>query len=266
VVAAFVKTQNQLPSTCRDSTIAAPQQVSLGFFPFRVPRFLLDRLWSLRHTRPMSDESKGDLPPKLRFDNRSYGAVSREPKGHLPRLLRHHYQGHAVVFWTFTLAGHARGWLTAALHGTFRELLLHAAAREHLFCPAYCLMPDHLHLVWMGLRRESDQLNAVRFLRRHLTPALGPDRKWQHQAHDHVLREDERRRDAFARTCFYVLANPVRARLVERERDWPYLGAVVPGYPDLQPLAENFWKTFWKLYAQAREAEPSPPAKPPLSP
>jgi len=134
-------------------------------------------------------------------------------KGKLPRLEKHHYQGHAVIFWTNTLDERARGWLTPAFHATFRELMLHAAAREHLFCPAYCLMPDHLHLLWMGLRRESDQLNAMKFLRTHLEPALGGGREWQHQPHDHVLREEERQRNAFARFCFYTLANPVRAGL-----------------------------------------------------
>ena len=112
-------------------------------------------------------------------------------KGKLPRLEKHHYQGHAVIFWTNTLDERARGWLTPAFHATFRELMLHAAAREHLFCPAYCLMPDHLHLLWMGLRRESDQLNAMKFLRTHLEPALGGGREWQHQPYDYVLREEE---------------------------------------------------------------------------
>jgi REP element-mobilizing transposase RayT len=144
--------------------------------------------------------------------------------------------------------------------------MLHAAARERLYCPAYCLMPDHLHLVWMGLRRESNQLNAMKFLRTRLEPGLGEDRRWQHQPHDHVLREEERQRNAFAKTCFYVLANPVRAGLVQREQDWPFLGAVVPGYPTLHPLLEGFWERFWKLYVREREAEPPPPPVPPLSP
>jgi len=66
------------------------------------------------------------------------------------------------------------------------------------------MMPDHLHLVWMGLRRESDQLNAMKFLRAHLESALGRSRRWQHQPHDRVLREPQRQRNAFARACFYV--------------------------------------------------------------
>jgi REP element-mobilizing transposase RayT len=186
-------------------------------------------------------------------------------KGKLPRLGRHHYQGHAVVFWTNTLEERARGWLTLAFQATFRELMLHAAAREQLFCPAYCLMPDHLHLIWMGLRRESDQLNAMKFLRTHLEPTLGGGREWQHQPHDHVLREEERGRNAFASFCFYTLANPVRDELVRKESDWPYSGAIIPGYPSVHPLADGFWELFWKLYVNEREAEPPPPTVPPLS-
>jgi len=176
--------------------------------------------------------------------------------------VRHHYQGHAVVFWTNTLEARARGWLTPAFHTAFREVMLHAAAREWLCCPVYCLMPDHLHLVWMGLRRESDQLNAMKFLRTHLEPALGGSRQWQHQPHDRVLREKQRQRNAFAKACFYVLANPVRANLVDREQEWPYIGSVVPGYPTLHPLHADFWELFWKLYTNTQTPEPHPPLHP----
>ena len=117
----------------------------------------------------------------------------------------------------------ARDWLTPAFHAVFHKLMPHAATRERLLCTAYCLMPDHLHLLWMGLRRESDQFNAMKFLRTQLEPALGNGREWQHQPHDHVLLEEERRRNAFARFCFYTLANPVRAGLVTREHDWSCL-------------------------------------------
>jgi REP element-mobilizing transposase RayT len=181
-----------------------------------------------------------------------------ERKDNLPRLERISYQGHATVFWTNTLEERARGWLTPTFHAVFRETMLHAAAREHLFCPAYCLMPDHLHLLWMGMQRDSDQLNAMKFFRAQLLSALGNGRQWQHQPHDHVLREQEREQNAFATFCYYMLANPVRAELVERETDWPYSGAVVPGYPTLHPLREGYWELFWKLYSRAREAEPPP--------
>jgi putative transposase len=103
--------------------------------------------------------------------------------------------------WTLTLFDRQRGWLTPALHHQFRELLLHTAVREGLACPVYCLMPDHLHLVWMGLRRDSDQLNGLSILRPHLKPLLKPA-ALQPQAQDNVLREEEPKRNAFARVCF----------------------------------------------------------------
>ena len=170
---------------------------------------------------------------------------------YLPRLSREHYQGVTVVHWTMPVAHRGTGWLNELFHARFRELMLHAAVREGLFCPTYCLMPDHIHLLWMGLHRDSDQRNGMKFLREHLGAALHPHR-FQHQAHDHVLREEERRRGAFAKICFYILANPVRAELIKEPERWPFCGAILPGYPDLHPFEEDFWPKFWKLYIAAR--------------
>ena len=82
--------------------------------------------------------------------------MNSKQKGKLPRLQREFYRGYAVVFWTLTLKHRAQGWLSVSFHARFRELMHHTAARSHLLCPVYCLMPDHLHLVWMGLRQQSD--------------------------------------------------------------------------------------------------------------
>jgi len=167
------------------------------------------------------------------------------------------------VQWTLTLEGRATGWLDAPFHQQFRELLLHAAAREALFCPVYVLMPDHLHLLWMGLRAGSDQRNAMKFLRKHLAAQLARrsptsvEFALQKQAHDSVLREKERWRGAFEKSCFYLLDNPCRKKLVTHPRDWPHLGAVVPGHPFLHPLAEDFWELFWKIYMAKREPMPA---------
>lgn len=168
-------------------------------------------------------------------------------KSKLPRLPREWYQGRAVVFWTHTFENRATGWLSESFHTRFREVLLHACARYELACPIYVLMPDHWHLVWMGLRDESDQHNATRLLRKHLQRHVGRA-KLQDRAHDHVLREEERKRGAFMATCQYVCENPVRAHLVATWREWKYFGAMVPGYPDFDPRTDDFWDDFWKIY------------------
>lgn len=196
---------------------------------------------------------------------------------HLARLERSHYQAFAAVHWTMRVEPATPGWLDDRFHYEFREVLLHACVREKLACPTYCLMPDHLHLMFLGLAVTSDQLNAIRFLRLHINRLLTgeplqkfaalsraqPPGKWklQPQAHDHVLREEERKQGAFASVCFYILANPVRAKLVEKETDWRFGGAIVPGYPDLHPLHEDYWELFWKLYYKQREPIPTKPPK-----
>jgi putative transposase len=168
-----------------------------------------------------------------------------------------------VVHWTLPIAHRGSGWLDERFHAAFRELMLHTAAREGLFCPTYCLMPDHLHLVWMGLRLDSDQLNGMAFLRTHLKSRLAAQ-KFQHQPHDHVLKEEERKRSAFAKVFFYIIDNARVAELVEHPKDWQFAGAVVPGYPTLRPLEDDFWPKFWKLYAQARHPDAGKITRPPI--
>ena len=125
--------------------------------------------------------------------------------------------------------------------------MLHVATREHLLCPIYTLMPDHLHLIWIGCCTGSDQRAASKFLRKHFAPRIAP-LEFQHQPHDHVLREDERERVAFSLTCDYIAQNPVRKVLVVQPGEWPFTGCVVPGYPDLYPWSEGFWEIFWRVF------------------
>ncbi len=148
---------------------------------------------------------------------------SRDPLNRafsLPRLPREYYQADAMVHWTQTTFDRKQGWLKPELHHQFRELMFPAAAREGLVCPIYCLMPDYLHLVWMGLRQDTDQINGMTFLRTHLEPALKPS-KFQPQPQDTVRREQECKHNAFAKVCFYIAANPGRAALMKETETWP---------------------------------------------
>ena len=52
-----------------------------------------------------------------------------------------------------------------------------------------------------------------------------------------------------------------RAGLVGDAAQWKFAGTVVPGYPDLHPLQEDYWELFWKLYYQQREPVPTEPLK-----
>jgi putative transposase len=89
---------------------------------------------------------------------------------------------------------------------------------------AYCLMPDHLHLV-AGPR--SDGASVLTFLARFMGKSTNASwrfgwsgKLWQKRGHDHVLRLAERLDEVYA----YILANPVRAGLVEEPDDWRWAG------------------------------------------
>ncbi len=171
---------------------------------------------------------------------------------HLPRLAPDRYRGFAFIHWSMSIDDRATGWLTPDFHNAFRAHLHHASACYHLICPMYCLMPDHIHLLWVGLRLASDQTLAVRRLRRGLNEEFNP-LQFQKQAFDRVLREEERERGAFQSVAFYILANPVRAGLVERTEEYPYSGAVIEGFPEVNIHDEGYWEFFWRCYAEQRE-------------
>ncbi len=56
---------------------------------------------------------------------------------YLPRLAPEAYRADAVVHWNLTVFDRSTGWLNDAFQARFRELMLHVAARENLFCPIY---------------------------------------------------------------------------------------------------------------------------------
>ncbi len=168
-------------------------------------------------------------------------------RAHLPRLPAEYYRGRAFVHWTMTVDHRETGWLTPGLFGAFRLTLLHVLARHGLACPAYCLMPDHLQLVGAGLHDASDQRLACAFFRRHFSRLLSP-RRLQWQPYDHVLRAQERTAEALTAVTRYILENPVRAGLCEDWREYPFSGALIAGFPDLDLRRENFWRIFRQAY------------------
>jgi putative transposase len=174
-------------------------------------------------------------------------------KRNLPRLAPEWYRGRAWVFWTHTIDHRASGWLDERFHWEFREALCHAQSRQNLACPIYVLMPDHIHLIWIGGRDSSDQLLATRFLRKELNRLLQP-LTLQKQPHDHVLREEERKKSAFDGIWSYIANNPERADLVKGWREYSYLGSLIPGYAGLDPRDKDFFEGFWKAFALFSEA------------
>ena len=105
------------------------------------------------------------------------------------------------------------------------DALRKAQQEELVLSLAWVVMPDHLH--WLIELKDSTLTFLMARTKSRITFALnrsigrdGP--LWQHGFHDRAIRREEDLQ-AVAR---YIVANPLRARLVERIGDYPLWDAV----------------------------------------
>jgi len=103
------------------------------------------------------------------------------------------------------------------------EVLKKARERNSYKIYAYCLMPDHLHL----LVNPGDSGVAVsRFLQTFKSQTgywykrEHEGNLWQRGFYDHVVRKSE----DLAKIAQYILNNPVRKNLTENADDYPFSG------------------------------------------
>jgi REP element-mobilizing transposase RayT len=177
-------------------------------------------------------------------------------KSYLKRLPPEYYQGKAYVHWSLTIEERKTGWLIPIFYYKFRELLTHTTFRFGLCCPIYCCMPDNIHMLWAGVLQQSDQRKAMRYFRTQANIVLRKlNVSFQRQPYDHVLREEERERSAFEEVAEYIARNPERKMLVPYDgfSQYDYTGCLVPGYPELRPLDEGYWLSFWRIYSHLEQ-------------
>jgi putative transposase len=177
-------------------------------------------------------------------------------RDHLRRLVPEHYRGDAIVHWSLTLRDRKQGWLSLVFLYRFRELLTHTAFRYQLACPIFCLMPDHFHMLWMGLSETSDQSLAMKHFRKTTNESLGRvGYALQDQAYDHVLRDDEKRAAGFRETVEYIARNAERAKLIHADgfASYPFRGCVLPGYPELRSFEQDFWTKLDRIISFLRK-------------
>lgn len=144
----------------------------------------------------------------------------------------------------FNFRGHYRYLITFCTHLrreilsddiVAREILTQfriTASEEHFAIAAYCLMPDHVHLLVEGLTLQSDLRRFVRIGKQlsgySYSKATGGHRLWQEGFHDRSLRRD----DDLRKAAKYIIENPVRAGLAASPQDYKYCGS------DVWPIAD----------------------------
>ena len=145
-------------------------------------------------------------------------------------------------------------------YALYRDLLADQCRKQGLACWAYCLMPNHVHLILVPDREQALGRALGETHRRYSTAINARLRVTGHlfQARFGSAAMDEGHLIAAAR---YVALNPVRARLVERAEDWRWssVGAHLAGRDDslvrVAPLIERCGGRFADLIETAPSAE-----------
>src|SRR6266852_5029399 len=155
-------------------------------------------------------------------------ALEPAQRFHKPiRLAKQHYLGPRAYFLTLCTHDRIPYFRSRRIANWLLEFLQCVAVQQSFTLRAYCLMPDHLHILLRGHAPTSDLLSFVRTFKHkttfHFRTKTGKT-LWQISFFDHVVRTAE----DLSKTAEYILLNPVRAGLVRRPGDYPY-SRIFPG-------------------------------------
>ncbi|MGB7844780.1 MAG: transposase [Candidatus Acidiferrum sp.] len=119
------------------------------------------------------------------------------------------------------------------------------SARKH----AFCLMPDHLHLLAEGAHAHSDLREYIRLFKQHSAFELrkfSRNRLWEKSYYDYVLRPA----DSIESVACYIWWNPVRKHLCAFPREYPFTGSQTIDWMTHSAAASD-WTAPWKVAAPA---------------
>src|SRR5690349_19931186 len=104
------------------------------------------------------------------------------------------YVGMHRYFLTFCTFNRAHVFVNSRSVDLVMQQFLRAGTDEHMSLPAYCFMPDHLHVLAVGRSESSDCLafikRAKQFSGFYYRRAFG-SKLWQRYGFERVLRGDE---------------------------------------------------------------------------
>jgi putative transposase len=151
-------------------------------------------------------------------------ARTRSMRRHPCRLDPDDYRGYRAYSLTICTHSRTRPFTDAA---TVRDVLLQFLRTAiDLRCEilAYCVMPDHIHLIVIVHAPETDLREFVRLAKQRSGYAFAQasgSRLWQQSYFDRTVRDVQE----LPALVEYMIRNPVRARFVEDPVDYPYWGS-----------------------------------------
>ena len=147
------------------------------------------------------------------------------PRGmHRPRPTRLHdfpYVGKYHYSLCFVTNARRRVFESQALANAAIVQIQKTCELELFLVLAYCVMPDHIHLILQGLADTSDLRHCVKLTKQRVEHVARREFDirglWQKGYYERVLRSRHAVEDAVR----YVLENPVRARLATSIGEYP---------------------------------------------
>ncbi len=124
------------------------------------------------------------------------------------------------------------------------------AGRMDVMIDAFCIMPDHVHILAEGKSPVADLVKFVKEWKQgtgYMFRDELPPRFWQRRFHDHVLRRAEDSESV----AWYIWMNPVRKGMVEDPRAYPFSGSFTVEWPKAVACGQS-WVPPWKSAAGTR--------------
>ncbi len=105
------------------------------------------------------------------------------------------------------------------------SMAIRSQDRHYYNLHAFCIMPNHVHvlLTLLDVEKFSDLSDVMRKIKGvsayEINKYLGKEGSvWAKESYDHLVRNDKE----FNRVVDYILDNPVKAGLVDKQEDWPH--------------------------------------------
>jgi putative transposase len=154
------------------------------------------------------------------------------------------YRGQQIYFATLCCFGKRPVFQGPMLCEWLLALLSSESSSNHFSVIAYCLMPDHLHLLAKGLHASSDFLHFLKTLKIKSSRTYARqngEALWQRRFFDHVLRPSE----AVEPFAWYIWLNPVRRELVATTETYAFSGSY-SGMNMPSAWTNPNWQPSWK--------------------
>ncbi|MBV8203765.1 MAG: transposase [Candidatus Eremiobacteraeota bacterium] len=143
----------------------------------------------------------------------------------LPRLKGFDYGACRTYFVTFCLKATVKAFSQPRAADIACSVIKEFRQKAYYYLYAYCVMPDHVHILIRKTANAPTLPLLVAMLKRSIVwqcRLSGIPIEFQTNFYDRIVRDYECPDDFVT----YVLMNPVRARLTESVGDYPYCGKV----------------------------------------